>query len=229
MIEEKKATIEESINEPMNKPINESAISKRYYMLNKPQGYITARHDANRPTIMDLMPEKFRYEIFPVGRLDKDTQGLLLLTNDGKFNERLMHPQHHVSKTYVFYAFGDINAAKSQMLESGLHLKGEEKKTKAAKFTILGQGTYRDYQDEITLHKRLRKNESNLNQPAFKGQLSISEGRKHQVKRMLLAIGCKIVFLQRIAIGTLQLDASLAPGEWKILSTKDMEAINKSL
>lgn len=195
-----------------------------YFMLNKPRGYITARKDKIHHTIMELMPEELRQELFPVGRLDKDTEGLLLLTNDGQLDQRLMHPKHHVSKTYRFCAIGEVDMCKQARLEEGLMLAGETKITKPAKVTIIETGVYRDYLEPYQL-KRVRENEFNWQRPMWVGELTISEGRKHQVKRMLAAIECRVVYLKRVAIGRLPLDPGLMIGQWKELTKEELELL----
>ena len=198
---------------------------KLYYMFYKPQGYITARSDANQQTIMEFFPGELREKLFPIGRLDKDTEGLLLLTDDGMFNQSLMHPDRHVSKTYFFYAFGDINEEKISLMENGLFLNGEDKITSKAWIDIKEKGIYRDYIDKIKLKKRLRDNDYNMNRPVFAGTITITEGRKHQVKRMLSAVECKIVYLKRVAIGGLQLDEELGFGGYRKLKSEELEYV----
>ena len=200
---------------------------KLYYMLYKPQGYISARSDANQATVMELLPKELAEKLFLVGRLDKDTEGLLLLTNDGVFNHELMHPNQHATKTYFFYAMGEMNEEKKAMLEEGLLLKGEEKITDRAKLMVTEMGVYRDYMERFNPKNRYRDNEYNMNRPVFGGFLIITEGRKHQVKRMLLALDCRVIYLKRTAIGSLKLDESLGLGGYRKLTAKELEDVYK--
>lgn len=196
-----------------------------YYMFHKPGGCITARRDENHPTVMDFFPEELAKELFPVGRLDKDTEGLLLLTNDGNFDQLLMHPEHHAEKVYFFYAMGEMTEEKKKRIEEGQLLLGEEKPTKGARLTVLEQGRYFEYEDRIRPRKRLRDNDYNRNRPVFAGELVIYEGRKHQVKRMLLAEGCRVVYLKRTAIAGVKLDEGLEPGQYRRLTGEELEVL----
>lgn len=190
-------------------------------MLNKPQGYITARKDAVHRTVMEFFPPELKDCLFPVGRLDKDTEGMLLFTNDGQFDQHLMHPDNHASKTYLLYAMGRLSTEAVYRIEQGQWLVGEEKITKPAGITILEEGRYEDFEGRFIPKKRLRDNEFNRNRPVFAARLTISEGRKHQVKRMLLAEGCRVIYLKRIAIAGVALDESLRPGEYRALTESE--------
>lgn len=112
-------------------------MDKMYYMFNKPKGCITARTDEKHKTVMDYFPEDMRHILHPVGRLDKDTEGFLIITNDGIFNQRLMHPEFHVPKTYYFHALGILDDEKIRKLQSGVELIGEKiySRLKALKLT----------------------------------------------------------------------------------------------
>ena len=199
---------------------------KLYYMLNKPQGYITARKDEVHHTVMEFFPPELSERLFPVGRLDKDTEGLLLFTDDGQFDQRLMHPDNHASKTYLLYAMGRLNAEAVDRIEHGQWLTGEEKITKSARITIIEEGRYEEFEGRFTPKKRLRDNEFNRNRPVFAAKLTISEGRKHQVKRMLLAEGCRVIYLKRIEIAGVALDETLRPGEYRALTDNEYEILS---
>ena len=172
-------------------------IDKIYLMLNKPKGYLSATEDNNQQTVIDLV-EEFRYlELFPVGRLDKDTEGLLLITNDGQFNHQLMSPTKHVSKTYEVISEKTITKNDIESFKTGIELNEG-----LAKPAQLVEG------DE--------KNKSFV---------TIYEGRYHQVKRMFHAIDNEVLALERISIGDLKLDSALAPGEYRHLTQQDFKQL----
>ncbi|PTE85203.1 16S rRNA pseudouridine(516) synthase [Staphylococcus equorum] len=172
-------------------------IDKIYLMLNKPKGYLSATEDNNQQTVIDLV-EEFRYlELFPVGRLDKDTEGLLLITNDGQFNHQLMSPTKHVSKTYEVISEKTITKNDIESFKTGIELNEG-----LAKPAQLVEG------DE--------KNKSFV---------TIYEGRYHEVKRMFHAIDNEVLALKRISIGDLKLDSALAPGEYRHLTQQDFKQL----
>lgn len=166
----------------------------RYYMLNKPQGVITATHDLKEKTVMELLKGVNTKKLSPVGRLDKDTEGLLLITDDGELNHRLMSPKHHVPKTYYVRVDGCFEQSMEKVFEDGLDI-GDDKKTLPAKLEILS-----DAECRLTIH----------------------EGRFHQVKRMMEAVGLKVIFLKRISIGALKLPADLETGEYRKLTKEEL-------
>ena len=194
-----------------------------YYMMNKPQGCITARKDALQRTVMEYFPEELADVLFPVGRLDKDTEGLLLFTNDGQFDQKLMHPKHHAPKKYYLFATGELGSEAIDRIESGQLLTGEDKPTKGAAMTITERGKYEDFEKRFTPKKRFRDNEFNRNRPVFAATLEIYEGKKHQVKRMMLAEGCRVIYLKRFEIGGVKLDESLKPGEYRKLTEAEYD------
>ena len=193
-----------------------------YYMLNKPGGCITARRDPRHKTVMDYFPEEKRDTLFPVGRLDKDTEGLLLVTDDGALAQRLLHPDHHVSKTYFFYAVGELTDDSRRVLEQGIKLyPTKDVMTSPAEIFVDGATTLADVRDHLTpfdLKKANRRPDTSV----FFGRVRISEGKKHQVKRMLLFAGCRIIYLKRIAMGDLSLDAALPVGEYRPLTESEL-------
>lgn len=170
-----------------------------WLMLNKPAGVITATKDAHDKTVMDLLPERFaRMQVVPVGRLDKDTTGLLLLTNDGALAHRLMRPKSQVMKTY------DI------IYEETLATDAVER---------LAQGI--DLGDFITAPAILALPKEGH------ACLSISEGKFHQVKRMIHEVGGVVTALRRVAIASLTLDETLAPGEWRLLTAEEINGLRE--
>lgn len=200
-------------------------IDKIYYMFHKPAGCITARKDAAQKTVFDFFDDINMDGVFHVGRLDKDTEGLLLLTNDGEFEHKVMYPQKHVEKTYFFWALGSLDEEDTRQLQDGLYIGNDSMLTKPAKIEIQNSGMYKDFKHEVIL-KNLEKFYSNhQNQPVVSGYLTISEGRKHQVKRMLKAVGCYIIYLKRISIGGLMLDESLEKGQYRFLTEVEIKKV----
>lgn len=174
-----------------------------YFMLNKPAGCVSATEDKKEKTVMDLISEKLRSDLFPVGRLDKDTEGLLLITNDGDLAHRLLSPRRHVKKTYYALVAGPFLPGHIQLFQEGLDI-GDEKPTLPATLSILSQ---KEEEAEVLL--------------------SITEGRFHQVKRMFEAVGCKVTYLKRISMGSLTLDESLAPGDYRRLTDDELRHLKE--
>lgn len=171
-----------------------------YLMLNKPAGVVTATEDREQKTVLDLLPEAIRKQgVAPVGRLDKDTEGLLLLTNDGALTHRLLSPKYHVKKCYLACIDGVINQDDVEIFRAGL---------------VLRDGT-RCLPAEL--------------EPLELGQclVTVSEGKYHQVKRMLAACGKPVRALKRISMGLLQLDETLSCGEWRKLTEKEIKNLQK--
>lgn len=168
-----------------------------YYMLNKPAGVISATEDKREKTVIDLIIERKRKDLFPVGRLDRDTEGLLLISNDGELAHRLLSPSKHVDKVYYAKIDGEVTIEDVEAFQQGVDI-GEEKLTRAAKLRVLKSGT----QSEI--------------------ELTICEGKFHQVKRMFQAVGKEVVYLKRLQMGTLILDESLKPGEYRELTEQEI-------
>lgn len=169
-----------------------------YYMFHKPAGCVCAVKDNVNKTVMEyLNKEDLRRDLFPVGRLDKDTEGLLLLTNNGALSHRLLSPKNHVPKTYYVKIREEISTAALDLLETGVDI-GDEKKTLPAEVKISGP-------------KELL--------------LTISEGRYHQIKRMLFAVGSEVVYLKRVSMGSLCLDENLKPGEYRALTGEEIKEL----
>lgn len=197
-----------------------SFIGSVCYMFYKPRGCISARSAADKKTVLSYFSDINTEGIFIIGRLDQDTEGLLLLTNDGAIDHKLMDPNSHIDKTYFFWAVGELSAEDIKRLENGITIDGNGKpsrRCKPAVFKLLKQGMYSEFRDEISvsLHE----------DHVVSGLLTISEGKKHQVKRMLRAVNCRIFQLKRVAIGNLKLDDSLRPGEYRRLSKEEVAAI----
>lgn len=198
---------------------------KVYYMFNKPAGCITAKKDEVNETVFDFFHEINMDGVFHVGRLDKDTEGLLLFTNDGNFNHQLMCPQKHVEKKYFFMALGSLDGEDRKKLESGISIGEGEALTKPAKIESVKCGTYKEFDQETHIRKFYNIESSCYEQPVVSGYLTISEGRKHQVKRMLKAVGCYVVYLKRVSIGELVLDESLENGQYRMLEEDEIQRL----
>jgi 16S rRNA pseudouridine516 synthase len=174
-----------------------------YFLLNKPQGVITATEDSVHETVLDLVEEKDRRkDLFPVGRLDKDTEGLLLITNDGMLAHKLLSPKHHVPKTYKAIINGPITPEIIHSFEKGIELKGDGM-TKPARLQVL----------------------SDLKEPCV--EIEIAEGKYHQIKRMFVAVGREVLYLKRTKMGPLKLDPELALGAYRSLSQEERTALEK--
>lgn len=200
-------------------------IDKVYYMFHKPAGCITARKDAVQKTVFDFFDDINMDGVFHVGRLDKDTEGLLLLTNDGEFEHKVMYPEKHVEKTYFFWALGSLDEEDKRQLEVGLYIGNDSIPTKPAKIEVENSGLYKNLKHEIILKNLEKLYLDHQNQPVVSGYLTISEGRKHQVKKMLKAVGCYIIYLKRISIGGLMLDESLEKGQHRFLTEVEIKKV----
>jgi len=178
-----------------------------YVMMNKPQGVISATEDKLDRTVIDLLEPVDRVlQPFPVGRLDKDTEGLLLLTNDGRLAHELLSPRKHVPKTYEALVLGDVCQEDAQAFAEGVTLD-DGYVTMPAELVINGQEVLQSgsVQSRITL--------------------TIREGKFHQVKRMFEAVGKKVTFLKRVSMGPLKLDTTLSPGEYRPLADTELEQL----
>ncbi|MCI8534795.1 MAG: rRNA pseudouridine synthase [Hungatella sp.] len=195
-----------------------------YYMLNKPQGVVSATEDKIHRTVLDLIMDydaKFdigeerqqkRNDLFPVGRLDMDTEGLLLITNDGELAHNLLSPRRHVDKKYYAKIRGKLPEDAKQQFEEGLTLS-DGTHIMPAILEILGQNL------EIVGH----------DEGITEVMVTIREGKFHQIKRMFEVLGCKVVFLRRLSMGSLVLDKNLEPGEYRCLFPEEIEAIKRGL
>ncbi|MDQ0176898.1 pseudouridine synthase [Bacillus chungangensis] len=174
-----------------------------YLMMNKPQGVISATEDLRDQTVIDLLAiEDTVLKPFPVGRLDKDTEGLLLLTNDGLLSHQLLSPKKHVPKTYYAVVKGEVTAQDILTFKNGVTLD-DGYQTKPAILNILKSGL----RSEI--------------------ELTITEGKFHQVKRMFAAVGKKVVYLKRVSMGPLYLDDDLALGEYRELTEAEVTLLKE--
>lgn len=187
----------------------------RYYMFNKPFGCVTARRDTRFPAVMDYFQELKNDRLSPVGRLDRETEGLLVITDDGKWNQMMTHPDYQKKKTYEFTVLGDLNSEKLQKLQNGILLRGSDTPTLPCKITVTGRSVLSETLP--SLHPEIRSSFGrNLpGHPVTSGTIIITEGRKRQIRRMMKAVHCCVIALKRIAIDDIVLDENLKPGEWK--------------
>jgi len=166
-------------------------IEYEYYIINKPQGYICATEDKHVPVIMELIDSK-RKDLVPVGRLDKDTEGLLLITNDGQLNHELLSPKNHVGKKYYVELDKDIPENANEILSNPI--------------------VFEDFTSKPAKYEKI---------DSRKAYLTISEGKYHQVKRMFKKLGCTVIFLKRISLGSLSIDG-LNTGEYRALTDEEI-------
>lgn len=213
------ATINPSIDCIIHKGVSLS-MHPVYYVLHKPQNCLTVR-DSQCHTVFDCLSEVDTPGLFAVGRLDKDTEGLLFLTNDGDLSNQLMSPNNHTTKTYTFLALGTLTSEDKQLLENGMDI-GRTAITKPAQIRVIKKGLYMELSSEIGSTKMKRIKKQPLDQPAFIGEIIISEGKKHQVKRMLRGVHCPIIYLKRVAIGGYHLPTSLALGEYIDITKEEL-------
>ena len=170
-----------------------------YVMLNKPDGYVSATEDGRDPVVTDLLPEEYRkMGVFPCGRLDKHTLGLMLLTNDGPLSHRLLTPKRHVGKTYAFSVKFPLSATDVEALEAGVDIGGYV--TKPCRVRLDGERG---------------------------GEITIVEGKYHQIKLMMEAVHNQITALERRTFGPLSLDPALSRGEWRELTGEELDALMK--
>ncbi|SHK65203.1 pseudouridine synthase [Hespellia stercorisuis] len=198
-----------------------SGIDRICYMFYKPQGCVTAKNDGNHKTVFSYFPELDTAGLFAVGRLDRDTEGLLLITNDGDLNHRLMKPEHHVEKTYFFWVFGAIDEAGVQAVRQGMDI-GQGERAKPGEIEIVAAGTYTELRGEMERDGCQVVKQNLHRQDVTAGYLTISEGKKHQVKRMMRSIGCYVVYLKRVSIGRLKLDEELEKGGYRELTALEL-------
>lgn len=170
-----------------------------YYMLNKPAGVVSATEDSYDKTVVSLLPPNLRKDVFPVGRLDKDTEGLLILTNDGVLAHELLSPKKHVDKEYFVRLALPVGDDYARIFNEGIDI-GEK---------------------NITLPAALKQ----LSQ--YECLVTIREGKFHQIKRMFKACGNEVVYLKRLAMGSLKLDENLALGEYRKLTDEELGALKK--
>ena len=173
-----------------------------YVMLNKPEGYVSATDDKSLPYVTELLPEELRRrELFPVGRLDRDTVGLMILTNNGQLAHSVLSPKHHVEKLYRFTAAEPLKDGAEELFRGGVTL-ADGYECKSAVLT--------------------------LDEGRTSGEIILTEGKYHQIKRMIASTGNKVTSLERIAFGGIELDTALARGEWRYLTDEEIALLENA-
>ncbi|MGO1355781.1 pseudouridine synthase [Alkalibacterium gilvum] len=179
-----------------------------YFMLNKPQGVISATEDHVHETVLDLLePQDSLQEPHPVGRLDIDTEGLLVLTNDGKLTHRLLSPKHHVNKKYFAEVEGVVTEDDIQTFKEGITLVDE-------------------HEEFVTMPAELVVLKTDESAETSNVEVIIQEGKFHQVKRMVRAVGKEVIYLKRLSMGDLELDPKLELGAYRPLSKEEIDLLN---
>lgn len=176
--------------------------SHEYFMLNKPKGCVSATEDSRYPTVLDYITDHKRKDLFPVGRLDLDTEGLLLITNDGALAHELLSPSKHIPKTYEADIDGIVTEEDAALFAHGVDI-GEKRPTKPAELVVL--------KADVISHVRI----------------TICEGKYHQIKRMFEAVGRPVLTLKRISMGALTLDEQLQPGEYRALTEEEINDLRQ--
>lgn len=171
----------------------------KYFMMNKPAGCVSATRDGISQTVLDLLEGEITKGLFPVGRLDKDTEGFLLITNDGQLGHNLLSPKKHVDKTYLAVVSRSLTEEDMARFREGLDI-GDDELTMPAQIEFWGETEDSQYVFEVVLH----------------------EGRYHQVKRMFEALGSHVNYLKRTAMGAVELDDCLEPGEYRRLTEQEL-------
>lgn len=189
-----------------------------YYMLNKPAGIISASEDPREDTVVDLIDERKRKDLFPAGRLDRDTEGLLLITNDGALAHRLLSPRHHVDKTYFARVLEDVTDEDAESFREGLILP-DGLECMPADLEITRKCTAADLADEGSSGSI---SSDDPDAPVTEVLITIREGKFHQIKKMFHSIGCEVIYLKRLTMGTLELDPALEPGEYRRLTEDEL-------
>lgn len=192
--------VEPSVDEVLFDDSRVDYVEYCYIMLHKPAGVVSATSDNVSRTVLDLISDKQRKDLFPVGRLDKDTEGLLLITNDGGLAHRLLSPKKHVDKVYYAKVKGEVTREDAEAFAEGVDI-GEESLTLPARLKIIASG-------EVS-----------------EAELTIQEGKFHQVKRMFAAVGKEVIYLKRLSMGSLSLDPGLQPGEYRELTEEELQLL----
>lgn len=197
--------------------------SYEYYLFHKPAGCVSATEDKLHRTVMDYLKDTVRSDLFPVGRLDIDTEGLLLITNDGALAHELLSPTKHVAKTYYARVAGNVTEEDVNLFEKGVDI-GEEKLTKPAKLVILSNDRMADAAHAAC--QNASEKECILKSGEISEiELTITEGKFHQVKRMFQAVGKEVLYLKRLSMGPLTLPEDLKPGEYRALTEEELLAL----
>ncbi|MDY2599347.1 MAG: pseudouridine synthase [Lachnospiraceae bacterium] len=217
-----------------------------YYMFNKPAGCVSATTDNTCKTVIDYLKNEQVSGLFPVGRLDKDTEGLLIITNDGELAHKLLSPKKHVAKKYYARIKGNLPTNVEKRFEDGLDI-GDEKKTLPARIEVLQNAKTTESTDKLTgKTDNTTGNTDNITDVVISDRsdalpdegpalfdsevyVVITEGRYHQVKRMFKAVGCEVTYLERKSMGGLELDDTLRRGEYRKLTAEEINTLLNTL
>ncbi|MBR3610549.1 MAG: pseudouridine synthase [Oscillospiraceae bacterium] len=194
----------------------------RYYMLNKPAGLITATEDKHEKTVMDCFPKEMQKGLFPVGRLDKDTEGLLIITDDGDFAFRMLRPEFGIKKRYFLRAFGEITEEKIKKLAAGGSLYGNGEEARPAFLDEVISSTVEEDSEYIPEDYRAHCMK-NPKGKTFSAVITVTEGKRHEVKLLIKSIGGRVFYLKRIAMGDFLLDSNLFPGEFREFTPEEVK------
>lgn len=186
-----------------------------YYMFHKPFGCVTARRDDRYPVVMDYFQELNNPDLSPVGRLDRETEGLIFITDDGKWNRLMTLPESGKEKCYEFVVMGALTPEKILQLEQGVCLNGSDEPTVPAKITVTGFSTLGEVLP--TLHPEIQEKSKHnpMDRPMTFGTITITQGRYRQIRRMMKVVRCLVLHLKRISVDGIVLPEDLKPGEWK--------------
>ncbi len=185
-----------------------------YYLFHKPFGCVTARRDDRYPTVMDWFRQVEVPDLSPVGRLDRETEGLLVITNDGMWNRRMTRPEFGLAKTYTFTVLGDLDEQKRAALEAGVCLPGDGRPTAPAVITVTGKSTLGEVLPTLHPEVQEKSRHNPMDRPVTFGSITITEGRNRQIRRMMKTQRCLVLRLKRVQMGELTLPEDLQPGEW---------------
>ncbi|MBR5245616.1 MAG: pseudouridine synthase [Clostridia bacterium] len=189
-----------------------------YYLFHKPFGCVTARRDERYPTVMDWFRALDNPDLSPVGRLDRETEGLLLITDDGMFNRELTRPEFHKEKVYEFLVLGDLTEDKRQALEAGVLMNGEDTPTAPARITVTGKSTLGAVLPALHPEIQEKSRHNPMDRPVTFGSITITEGRNRQIRRMMKTQRLLVLALKRVKMGEFLLPEGLKPGEWVEIS-----------
>lgn len=198
---------------------------KEYYMLNKPSGVLTATEDKKQKTVLDLLGTSVRKDIFPIGRLDKNTEGLLLITNDGDLAHKLLSPKSHIPKKYFAIVSGIMEKQDIQAFADGIEVPAYKQKEE-----LIGQGQeikIERFSAFLAMPAELKILSLDKEKKLSYIEIKVFEGKFHQIKRMCQAVGKPVIYLKRISMGKLKLDPSLGLGEYRKLTEEEIRYVKK--
>ena len=196
-----------------------------YYMFHKPFGCVTARRDARYPVVMDYFQQLENPELSPVGRLDRETEGLIFITDDGKWNRLMTLPESGKEKCYEFIVMGALTPEKVAQLEQGVCLNGSKERTAPAKITINGFSTLGEVLPTLHPEIQAKSKHNPMDRPMTFGTITITQGRYRQIRRMMKVVHCLVLQLRRISVDGIVLPEDLKPGEWREVVPKQEKSV----